>query len=60
VWTGKDDVDHCYTVGSYVHYAGQGRLSPPRARDLSPGPTGDPLYVVYALRAADGGTEAAA
>ena len=53
VWTGKDDEEHIYTVGSYMHYGGGDRLSNPRALDLTPkasrkSKTGDPLYVVYA------------
>jgi SAM-dependent methyltransferase len=60
-WAGKDDVDHVLDVASYLHYASAGggrreggraevgRLSKPKARDVSPSPTkGDPLYVVWA------------
>merc|ERR1711871_308856 len=36
VWTGKDDEEHVYTVGSYVHYGGGARLTRPRALNLTP------------------------
>ena len=59
LWTGKDDLDHVYTVGSYIHFGGGARLSAPAAADLTPPGSrkasgakrkGDPLYVVYASR----------
>ena len=55
LWTGKDDSEHVYTVGSYIHYGGGSRMSPPRAVDLTPASSrrsknGDPLYAVYAAR----------
>ena len=50
-WAGKDDVDHCLDVATYLHYGGKGGLSKPAARDLSPSLTkGDPLYVVFAFK----------
>ena len=60
LWTGKDDQEHVYTVGSYIHYASPA-FSPPMARDLNPRESqrktsgqakrkSDPLYVVYASR----------
>ena len=54
LWTGKDDEEHIYTVGSYIHY-GAGRLmSEPAAVDLRPkrGKKEDPLYAVFATRRA--------
>ena len=54
VWTGKDDLEHVYTVGSYLHYGAGDSLTPPQAADLTPRrkgkATGDPLYVVYASK----------
>ena len=34
LWTGSDDVDHAYTVGSYLHYCGGG-FENIKAEDLS-------------------------
>ena len=52
LWTGKDDEEHIFTVGSYLHYGAKGALSPPAAIDLRPPPRGktDPLYAVFATR----------
>ena len=52
LWTGKDDDEHIYTVGGYLHYGGKGLLSEPAALDLRPPPRGktDPLYAIYAVR----------
>ena len=55
VWTGKDDLEHVYTVGEFLHYGGAGLLGEPAALDLRPdalqGKTKtDPLYAVYARR----------
>lgn len=54
VWTGGGDVDHIYTVASYIHYAVG--FSEPMVEDLSPRRngvcTGDPIYVVWATRLA--------
>lgn len=54
VWTAGGDVDHIYTVASYIHYAGG--FGEPKVEDLSPRRnkvcTGDPLYVVWATRLA--------
>jgi len=58
IWTGADDVDHAYTVGAYINYAGGKLFSDLRAIDLSKrkgrrndGPiTGDPLYAVTAIK----------
>jgi len=59
LWTGKDDLEHVYTVGSYLHYGGGAKLTPPMAAELTPPKSrrkgkgkGDPLYVVYASRTA--------
>uniref|UniRef100_A0A7S3Y3P7 Methyltransferase type 11 domain-containing protein n=1 Tax=Heterosigma akashiwo TaxID=2829 RepID=A0A7S3Y3P7_HETAK len=48
LWTGKTDLDHVLTVGSYFHYGAPGAFDPPRACDLSPpgGGGGDPLFAV--------------
>ena len=29
LWTGKDDLEHVYTVGSYVHYGAGGATPQP-------------------------------
>lgn len=54
LWTGADDIDHAYTVASYLHYC-DGGLMDIRARDLSKRKgsriVGDPLYVVTATKA---------
>ena len=53
LWTGKDDLEHVYTVGAYVHYGARGALSDPEAVDLTPRSSkkgGDPLYAVVATR----------
>jgi SAM-dependent methyltransferase len=55
VWTGADDIDHAYTVGSYLALC-NGEFENIQARDLSTrqGRTkmivGDPLYVVFATK----------
>ncbi len=58
LWTGSDDVDHAYTVGSYLHYCGGG-FENIQAEDLSTRKrrgggerviVGDPLYVVTATK----------
>jgi len=51
LWTGKDDEEHIYTVGGYLHYGGKGRLAEPAAMELRPKKKGqDPLYAVFASR----------
>jgi len=53
LWTGKDDLEHVYTVGSYVHYGAPTALSDPEAIDLTPKASrknGDPLYAVVAMK----------
>jgi SAM-dependent methyltransferase len=49
LWTGKDDLDHAYTVGSYLHYS-KGGFVDIHAKDLSTRKkgkiVGDPMYVV--------------
>lgn len=56
VWTSTEDLDHCWIVGSYFHYAVPGGFAPPEAKDItapaSRGGRGDPMYVVYARKAA--------
>lgn len=51
LWTGKDDVDHVYTVGSYLNYS-DGGFTNIRAKDLSSRKkkkiVGDPMYAVVA------------
>lgn len=51
IWTSTGDVDHCYIVGAYFHYAGG--FEPAQVLDISPnrGRT-DPMYVVYARKSA--------
>lgn len=57
LWTGKDDLEHVYTVGAYMHYGAPGLLSAPEAFDLTPPRSrrgaklkGDPLYAVVATK----------
>lgn len=52
LWTGKDDEEHIYTVGGYLHYGGSGLLAEPGVEDLRPLPRGktDPLYAIFARR----------
>lgn len=58
LWTGSDDIEHCYTVGSYLHYCGGGFVDI-KAEDLSTRTksgkehliVGDPLYVITAIKA---------
>ena len=55
LWTGSDDVDHAYTVGSYLHFGGFTEI---KAEDLSTRKqkgkeqviVGDPLYVVTGMK----------
>ena len=51
LWTGADDIDHTYTVASYLHWGGFDQI---QARDLSNRRKGkiigDPLYVVTATK----------
>ena len=55
VWTGADDIDHAYTVGSYLAFC-NGEFENIQARDLSTRQgrkkmiVGDPLYVVIATK----------
>lgn len=49
IWTGKDDVDHCDTVGTYMKES-QGYMMPPSAKVLVQRDKGkDPLYAVTAF-----------
>eukprot|EP00897_Mesotaenium_endlicherianum_P007390 jgi/Mesen1/667/ME000109S10881 len=51
IWTSTGDVDHCWIVGSYFHYAGG--FEPPQALDISPNPgRSDPMYIVYSRKLA--------
>jgi SAM-dependent methyltransferase len=58
LWTGKDDLEHVYTVGAYMHYGAGTLLSDIRAIDLVPSSKrqgkrrGDPLYAVLGTRSA--------
>lgn len=57
LWTGSDDIEHAYTVGSYLHYC-NGGFGSIKAEDLSTRRqkgkeqiiVGDPLYVVTAIK----------
>jgi hypothetical protein len=53
LWTGKDDLDHAYTVGSYLHYS-KGGFVDIYAKDLSTRKkgkiVGDPMYVVVGTK----------
>ncbi|KAL9186332.1 hypothetical protein ACHAXT_005570 [Thalassiosira profunda] len=53
LWTGSDDIEHAYTVGSYLHFGGG--FTNIKAEDLSTRKqkgkiVGDPLYVVTATK----------
>ena len=58
LWTQTGDPDHVWIVGSYFHYAGG--FEAPQAREITKragggvfgGGKGDPMYVVYARKAA--------
>jgi SAM-dependent methyltransferase len=56
VWTGADDIDHAFTVGSYLHFCQGGLFQQIEAHDLSVRKgrgkriVGDPLYVVTAIK----------
>lgn len=43
------DQGHVFIVGSYFHY-GSKDFEPPVAKDISPGPRSDPLYIVQAAK----------
>ena len=63
LWTATGDADHVWIVGSYFHYSVPGGFEEPRCRDISPkaglfGKT-DPMYVVYAKKAAAAAAEPA-
>jgi SAM-dependent methyltransferase len=53
LWTGADDIDHAYTVASYLHFSG-GNFVNIKAYDLSNRKAskivGDPVYVVSAIK----------
>mmetsp|Transcript_29343 Transcript_29343/g.47595 ORF Transcript_29343/g.47595 Transcript_29343/m.47595 type:complete len:321 (+) Transcript_29343:112-1074(+) len=57
LWTGSDDIEHAYTVGSYLRYCG-GDFGDIKAEDLSIRKkngkerviVGDPLYVITATK----------
>ena len=57
LWTGSDDIEHAYTVGSYLRYCGGG-FDDIKAEDLSTRKkngkeqmiVGDPLYVITATK----------
>lgn len=57
LWTGSDDIEHAYTVGSYLRYCGGG-FGNIKAEDLSTRKkngkeqmiVGDPLYVITATK----------
>lgn len=55
LWTGADDIDHAFTVASYLHFCDKGLFRDITARDLSVRKNkrivGDPLYVVAAVKA---------
>jgi len=57
LWTGSDDIEHAYTVGSYLRFC-NGGFTDIKAEDLSTRKqkgkekviVGDPLYVVTAIK----------
>eukprot|EP00195_Chlamydomonas_chlamydogama_P002031 CAMPEP_0202919678 /NCGR_PEP_ID=MMETSP1392-20130828/76457_1 /ASSEMBLY_ACC=CAM_ASM_000868 /TAXON_ID=225041 /ORGANISM="Chlamydomonas chlamydogama, Strain SAG 11-48b" /LENGTH=299 /DNA_ID=CAMNT_0049613135 /DNA_START=129 /DNA_END=1028 /DNA_ORIENTATION=+ len=52
LWTQTGDADHIWIVGSYFHYSVPGGFTEPKCKDISPKKGGDPMYVVYASKAA--------
>jgi ribonuclease HII len=56
LWTGSDDIDHAFTVGSYLHFCQGGLFQQIEAHDFSVRKgrdkriVGDPLYVVTAMK----------
>jgi Methyltransferase domain len=50
IWLRTNDLEHCYIVGSYFHYAGG--FDAPQSIDISPQTGGitDPMYVVTACK----------
>ena len=60
LWTGADDIDHAYIVGSYLHYS-NANFERIQAKDLSTRKgrgkdrpiQGDPLYAVTAIKGGD-------
>jgi SAM-dependent methyltransferase len=51
LWLQTSDVEHCFIVGAYFHYA-DGMFEPPESVDISPPSFGltDPMYVVTAVK----------
>lgn len=49
LWLETGDQGHVFIVGSYFHY-GSKDFEPPVAKDISPGPRTDPLYIVQAAK----------
>jgi hypothetical protein len=57
LWTGKDDLDHVYTVGAYLNFCNGGFIDI-RAKDLSTRKkkgkenmiVGDPIYAVVGIK----------
>lgn len=49
LWLETGDQGHVFIVGSYFHY-GSKDFEPPVAKDISPGPRSDPLYIVQAAK----------
>lgn len=51
IWTSTGDLDHCWIVGAYYHYAGG--FEAPYVLDISPNKgRSDPMYVVSARKLA--------
>lgn len=46
IWLRTSDLEHLFIIGCYFHYARGFTL--PKARDISPGPMSDPMFIVYA------------
>ena len=56
LWSGKDDVEHAFSVASYLHFCASEAFKNIEAKDLSVRNkkgriVGDPLYVVTASKA---------
>ncbi len=54
-WRTTRDEEHVLIAASYFHYAGG--FDAPQAMDISQGHKGDPMYVVFATKAARGGAQ---
>eukprot|EP00041_Stephanoeca_diplocostata_P014096 m.253070 g.253070 ORF g.253070 m.253070 type:complete len:248 (-) comp19576_c0_seq7:122-865(-) len=50
MWLNTNDAEHCWIIGSYIHYSGA--FDPPTVQDLTIG-DGDPVFMISAVRRND-------